>query len=255
MIELWGVATGHAAAAEPVLCDLDLQVAAGQVVLISGATGAGKSTLCRLLYGAELPSAGVVQVLGRNLGRLRASSRIRLRQRIGVVSQRPQLLSHRTVGDNVALAARVLGWPRVEIAVRVRALLTGLRLGDKLDVPVAHLSEGERQRVALCRALLIEPAVLVADEPSAHLDERGIDELLSILAALQERGSACVVTTREPALLQAAARCGWPCAQLREGRLHWAAAGELPAPAQLPGLFEQSGVEILAARDEGDLAP
>lgn len=186
---------------------------AGAVVALTGRSGSGKSTLLHLAAGIDAPSGGEVVLLGRPLGRLADAERTRLRRdHVGLVFQFFHLLPHLSVEDNVLVPALVAGDPPRAAEARARALLGRVGLADRAPDPVQALSGGEMQRVALCRALLRRPALLLADEPTGNLDEENGQRVMNLLLEVaREEGSALLYVTHSPDL---AALAG------REWRLH-----------------------------------
>jgi len=185
------------------LRDVSFEVAAGRSVAIMGRSGSGKSTLLHLAAGIDQPSRGSVQVLGRDLGELGERERtLRRRDEIGLVFQFFHLLPHLDVRENVALPAMIAG--EGSCADRVGALLERVGLAERAAEPVGKLSGGEMQRVAICRALLRDPALLLADEPTGNLDDqsgRSVMELLLALAAEAGRTLIYVTHSREMAAM------------------------------------------------------
>ena len=149
----------------PVLTDLNLDIAKAEFVFLTGPSGAGKSTLLKLMFLAERPSKGQILIGGRNIARVRESSIPYLRRNIGVVFQDFKLLPTRTVAENVGFTLDVLGVSREEVRERSVKMLRRVGLEHKADVSPLKLSGGEQQRVSLARALVNDPAMLLADEP------------------------------------------------------------------------------------------
>ncbi|HEY8143478.1 MAG TPA: ATP-binding cassette domain-containing protein [Kofleriaceae bacterium] len=196
-------------AGAPILDGVSLEIAAGAVALVTGPSGCGKTALTRLCYAAGRPDEGQVQVFCRDLSRLRSSSITLLRRRLAVVTQEMQLIERDSALANAAVplvAASVA--PRVR-RTRALAALTRFGAGAIAAVPVARLSSGERRRVCLARAAVSEPAVLIADDPTAHLDGDGRLAFLDLISDVRERGGAALVASSDPALAAAAIRLGW----------------------------------------------
>ena len=184
-------------AALEVLRDVSLEVPPGRKVAVRGRSGSGKSTLLHLAAGIDTPGAGRVEVLGQDLSSLSERARTLLRRdHIGLVFQFFHLVPHLSVLDNVLLPAWIAGEPSGEAEARARDLLERVELAGRAQETVEKLSGGEQQRVALCRALLRRPALLLADEPTGNLDDdtsrRVLDLLLELCAA---EGSALVYVT------------------------------------------------------------
>ena len=198
------------------LHDVSLTVAKGDFCYVTGPSGAGKSTLMKLLYGAERCTSGTVLIGGTNIANLPRRQIPLLRRNMGIVFQDFKLIPSRTVGENVAMALEVLGADRDDIDRRVRAILgtVGLK-GRETDLP-ATLSGGEQQRVAVARALVNDPAIMLADEPTGNLDGAMAIEVIEILRAVHVRGTTVLLATHDTALMDR-----FPARQirLRSGRL------------------------------------
>ena len=180
--------------------DVSLDVRAGAVTAITGRSGSGKSTLLHLLAGLDTPDAGEVEVLGRDVVALDETGRALLRrEHVGVVTQGGDLVPFLSAQETVELALELRGLP----ARGARAALVAVGLGELARQRVARLSLGERQRVAVARALAARPALLVADEPTARLDEENARAVGVLFAALaRETGTAIVCATHDPALIE-----------------------------------------------------
>lgn len=200
MIELFHVSKAYPGD-PPVLHDINLRIDKGEFVFLTGPSGAGKSTLLKLIFCAELATRGQILVGGRNVARIRESAVPFLRRNIGVVFQDFKLLPHRTVEDNVALTLDVLGVPRHEARERVYQMLKRVGLAHKRDVLPPRLSGGEQQRVVIARALVNDPTILLADEPTGNLDPARTLEIMDLLTEVQVRGTTVVVATHDTSLL------------------------------------------------------
>jgi cell division transport system ATP-binding protein len=185
----------------PVLVDVNLTVEKGEFVFLTGPSGAGKTTLLRLVFCAEAATRGQILVGGRNVARIRQASVPFLRRNIGVVFQDFKLLPHRTVLDNVALALDVLGVARAESRERALRMLKLVGLQHKIESLPLKLSGGEQQRVVIARALVNEPALLLADEPTGTLDPALTLEIMSLLADANIRGTTVIVATHDTAVV------------------------------------------------------
>ena len=188
--------------------DVDLEIEEGSFVAVEGPSGSGKTTLLSMLAGLEPPDAGEITVLGHNLSRLTRAERARLRQRrIGIVFQSFGLIASLRAGENVALPLALAGEPEREREARARAALAEVGLDSAFDARIDELSGGERQRVGVARALAIEPAVILADEPTGSLDEENASGVLELLsAAVRRRGASLVLVTHDPASVALADR-------------------------------------------------
>lgn len=173
---------------------VDLSVGAGEIVAVMGRSGAGKSTLLHVLGGLEVPSSGTVSVKGQDLWKLGDARRARLRAKdLAFVFQAHHLLADFSALENVILAARILGTPPNKALEDATNWLTRFGLEDRLGHRPVELSGGECARVALARALVNGPAILLADEPTGNLDRGHAEEILSDLSQVVERERGCVV--------------------------------------------------------------
>ena len=184
------------------LQDVNLGVQKGEFCYVTGPSGAGKTTLLRLLYVAEPPSEGRILVGGVDVTELERRRRHLLRRNIGVVFQDFKLIPTRSVGENVGLALEVLGTPRETIRRRVRAVLATVGLGGREEESPRVLSGGEQQRVAVARALVNDPAIVLADEPTGNLDGAMAIEVIEIFQAVNLRGTTVVVATHDTGLME-----------------------------------------------------
>jgi putative ABC transport system ATP-binding protein len=180
--------------------DVDLDIEAASFVAIEGPSGSGKTTLLGLLAGLEAPDAGEITVVGHLLRRLTPAERAQLRQRrIGIVFQTFGLIASLRAGENVALPLWLAGVGASEREARARAALDEVGLGAAFGARVDELSGGERQRVGVARAVVIEPAVILADEPTGSLDEESAGQVLTFMIdAVRRRGASLVLVTHDP---------------------------------------------------------
>ena len=188
---------------ELVLSDVNLQVAAGEFVYLLGRVGSGKSTLLKTLY-AEMPLlAGKGSIAGFDLRRLRRKDIPYLRRRIGIVFQDYQLLTDRNVFLNLHYVMRATGWKEEhKIRERIDKVLGLVDLQNKAYKMPFELSGGEQQRLVIARALLNNPAVLLADEPTGNLDPVTADGIMQLFRSIAERGCTVVMSTHNTALLE-----------------------------------------------------
>ncbi|KVO50644.1 methionine ABC transporter ATP-binding protein [Burkholderia stagnalis] len=186
------------------LRDVTLNVRRGEVFGIIGRSGAGKSTLLRLVNGLERPTSGRVRVQGVDVGALDENGLVALRRRTGMVFQHFNLLSAKTVAENVALPLKIAGVPKAERARKVAALLELVGLSAKHDAYPASLSGGQKQRVGIARALVHDPEVLLCDEATSALDPETTQSILALLADINRRlGLTIVLITHEMEVIRA----------------------------------------------------
>jgi cell division transport system ATP-binding protein len=184
------------------LADITFRVDKGEMVFLTGASGAGKSTLLRLFYLEEKPSTGQI-ILGHfDLSHIRKRQIPILRRHVGVIFQDFRLIPERTAAENVALALEVVGKSRREIRRKTDEALNLVGIWQKRNSYPNQLSGGEAQRVSVARAMVNEPLVLLADEPTGNLDENNSRELLELLSELNVRGATIVVATHQVQLTQ-----------------------------------------------------
>jgi cell division transport system ATP-binding protein len=184
------------------LSEVSLRIEAGEFVFLTGRSGAGKSSVLKLIALLERPSRGVVTVNGQNTGAMPERRIPAFRRQIGVVFQDHKLLVDRPVHDNVALPLIVAGTPLKEIDRRVRAALDQVGLLDKERVLPSELSVGEQQRVGIARAVIAKPPLLIADEPTGNLDHSLALEVMRLFKRFQEVGVTIVVATHDMQLVR-----------------------------------------------------
>lgn len=185
-----------------VLSDISFTLFPGSFYFLTGASGAGKTSLLKLLYLAQRPSRGLIRMFGSDAITLPRSGLPALRRRIGVVFQDFRLVPHLSAFDNVALPLRVAGVAEKELAKPVADMLDWVGLGDRMQARPATLSGGEQQRVAIARAVIARPDMLVADEPTGNVDPEMAIRLLRLFEALNRLGTTVVVATHDVHLLQ-----------------------------------------------------
>lgn len=179
------------------LRDISFDVTEGEFAVISGHSGAGKSTVLKLIAGIEQASAGVVLVGGQNVGALNSRALPFLRRNLGLVFQDQKLLFDRSAFDNVMLPLAISGFPRRDAAQRVHAALDKVGLSNRANsLPVA-LSGGEQQRLAIARAVVNRPNILLVDEPTAHLDADTAADVMRIFREFHRVGVTLLMTTCE----------------------------------------------------------
>jgi len=198
------------------LHELSFRVRRGEFLFVTGHSGAGKSTMLRLLLAMERPTGGKLLLAGQNLAKITNAQIPFLRRQIGVVFQNHQLLVDRSVFANVALPLQILGLPQDEINQRVSLALDRVSLKDKALQAPADLSTGQQQRVGIARAIVHQPALLLADEPTGNLDPRLAAEIMSVFEDINQLGTTVLIASHDLALI---ARMRQRMLTLQRGRL------------------------------------
>lgn len=183
------------------LSDISFTLASGAFYFLTGASGAGKTSLLRLLYLAQRPSRGIIRLFGEDAVTMPRSRLPGFRRRIGVVFQDFRLIPHLSIADNIALPLRVAGVPEADVAGPVSEMLAWVGLGDRGGARPATLSGGEQQRVAIARAVIGRPEILVADEPTGNVDPEMAERLLLLFDSLNRLGTTVLVATHDLHLL------------------------------------------------------
>lgn len=185
-----------------VLRNISFQLEPGSFHFLTGASGAGKTSLLKLLYLAHRPSRGVVEIFGQDAATMPRRKLPALRRRLGVVFQDFRLLDHLSALENVALPLRLAGGQDNQIREHVRELLSWVGLADRMDATPSTLSGGEQQRVAIARAVIGRPDMLIADEPTGNVDPQMSRRLLHLFAELNKIGTTVVIATHDVSLLE-----------------------------------------------------
>ena len=202
MIDLQDVSKSYAAGI-PAVNNINLHIDKGEFVFIVGDSGAGKSTIIKMMLKELEPTSGKIVINGKNLARLKRRKVPMLRRDIGVVFQDFRLLKDRNVYENVAFAQRVVETPVKIIRRRVPAMLSLGGLAEKYRSYPKELSGGEQQRVALARALVNNPPILLADEPTGNLDPKNSWEIMKLLEEINNRGTTVIVVTHNREVVDA----------------------------------------------------
>lgn len=202
MIELEDVS--HSYSGAELFAGVTLTLGAGAFYFLTGPSGAGKTTFLKLCYGELLPSKGQVQLFGEPLRRMSRDAVALARRRIGVVHQDCQFLDHLPLAENVALPLTVAGKPADAASDDLRDLLAWVGLSAQAEALPPSLSGGERQRAALARAVIMDPDVIIADEPTGNLDWEMSLRLLTLLLELNRLGKTVLIATHDMALIRAA---------------------------------------------------
>ena len=177
--------------------NVNCEIGAGEMVFITGHSGAGKSTLVKLIAAIERPTGGGIVVNGQNLSALRASALPYLRRNFGLVFQDQKLLFDRSVIDNVLLPLAIIGTPAHDAMRRAQAALDKVGLLERAKANPIALSGGEQQRLAIARAVVNRPVILLADEPTANLDTDSAADVLEIFRAFHQVGVTVVIATHD----------------------------------------------------------
>lgn len=203
-------------AGKPVLRHVNLHLEAGSFTFVSGASGAGKSSLLSMLALLLKPTSGTLQMFGGDVTRLPREELPNVRRQIGTVFQDFQLLDHLTVAENVALPLKIMGDTRDAIEVKVKELIGWIGLEGFADVKPPLLSGGQKQRVAIARAVINKPQLILADEPTGNLDHDLSVKLLYLFRSLNKVGTTIVLATHDASLLET---FDYPVIYLRDGHL------------------------------------
>lgn len=220
LIELVDVRLDHPRGGAPLVTDANLTVGEGEVVVIVGAAGVGTSRLVAAALGEVPMAGGRIEVLGRDVGKLRRSSLRLLRRRVGIVPQELCLLEDRSAQLNVVLPLEIDGIPRSVSVMRAAQCLEAMGLESEASLPVDCLPASVRQRIAVARALVRDPDLILADHPTSAQDALGTERVCeAFYEAAKDRGKAVIVFARDPALRAIAERNGWRQLALVDGRL------------------------------------
>ena len=212
--------------APEVLRDIDLNLAPGSFHFLTGPSGAGKSSLLKLIYLAHRPSRGLINLFGEDLATLPRDQFPPLRRRIGVVFQDYRLLDHLSAFDNTALPLRIAGQKAADYRADVAELLAWVGLKHRMHAMPPTLSGGEKQRLAIARAVVTKPDILVADEPTGNVDQEMAFRILRLFVELNRLGTTVLIASHDQTLV---ARSGKPVLHLSDGRI-----AEVKRPARAP---------------------
>ena len=201
---------------EDILHDVSFNLDPGSYHFLSGASGSGKTSLMSLMYLGQMPTSGEITMFGKKISRLERHDLFKLRQQIGVVFQNYRLLNHMTTFDNVALPLRILGKKESEIKANVGELLDWVGLGNHKDNLPPTLSGGQQQRIAIARAIIGRPKLLLADEPTGNLDDEIGFRLMGLFEQLNRMGTTIVIATHNQSIID---QFGHSCLTLANGKL------------------------------------
>lgn len=221
MIELNGVSQSYGD--RSLLRDVELALAPGSFHFLTGPSGSGKSTLLKLCYGELMPSLGTVSLFGRPTAELGRDELAETRGRIGIIHQDCRFLDHLSLAENLALPFVVTGRPIPE--QDLRELIAWVGLEEQADALPPTLSGGERQRAALARAVILQPEIILADEPTGNLDWETSVRMLSMLCELNRIGTAMLIATHDLHLIRAAkGKVAARTLRIKDGQLQTAGA-------------------------------
>ena len=212
-----------------VLSNISLHLRAGSFHYLTGASGAGKSSLMRLIYMAQRPTRGNIKILGKDLSTVKPEIMPELRRQIGMVFQDNRLISHLTAFDNLALPLRIRGASESQIVEQVTELLEWVGLGEQMQQLPQTLSGGEQQRVAIARAIIAKPVILLADEPTGNLDEVTASHLMRFFQQMNEDGMTVLVATHSLSIMK---RFPNPILHLKAGVIEIVDISQLEAEAR-----------------------
>ncbi len=184
-----------------ILADVNFRIQPGEFVFVSGPSGAGKSTLLKLIGGLEPPSRGAVNVNGHRIDRMPASARPYLRRAVGVILQDTHLLYDRNAISNVLLPLAVVGLETRLAGTRARAAMDKVGLSGKEDLNPIEMSGGEQQRLAIARAIVNRPTILIADEPTANLDQESAHRIMKVFRDFNRVGVTTLIASHDQALM------------------------------------------------------
>lgn len=183
------------------LYDISLQIDNGEFVFLTGPSGAGKTTLLKLIFLEEKPSCGQIIVLKRNLSRINESNLHQLRRQVGVVFQDFRLLKNRTIFQNIDFVLRLYGYSKKVRQAKVWHALKMVGLEKKIDAYPLELSGGEQQRIAIARAFVNTPPLILADEPTGNLDKEREEEIMGLFNRINLKGTTLIVATHNMSII------------------------------------------------------
>ncbi len=202
IISFANVAAAYDNATE-VLTDVSFNISSGTFYFLSGASGAGKTTLLRLIYMLHKPLRGQIKLFGKNTAELSRDDIANMHHKMAIVFQEYSLLSHMTVFDNVALPLRVRGIEEAKVKKLVAKVLDWVGLGKYADVKPMELSGGQQQRVSVARAIIIQPSILLADEPTGNLDDENASRLMELFIQMNKLfGTTIILATHNKKLME-----------------------------------------------------
>ncbi len=214
------------------LSDVSFNIRKGEFVFLTGHSGSGKSTTLKLVHLAERPTDGEIRVCGYSARRTREREVWKIRRRVGFVFQDFRLLPGRTAAENISFALEVTGAPQAVVRQKTQRLLTQVGLASKSGAIVNELSGGEQQRVAVARALVADPLILLADEPTGNLDERATRGIMELFWDINALGMAVLMATHDLELVRSYQDVR--VLELDQGRLVYDSAAAMPSTGGVP---------------------
>lgn len=202
--------------AKNAIVDISLDIAKNEFLFVTGPSGAGKTTLLKLLYLGETVSEGQILVDGMNLARISRSRIPLLRRKYGIIFQDYKLIPTKTVFDNIAIVLEAMGRKRRLIQKKVKSVLRTVGMEEKLNALPPSLSGGEQQRIAVARAVVGDPKIILADEPTGSLDADSADIIIELLKRFHTRGTTIIIATHDKELIS---KTGGRAIYLKQGRL------------------------------------
>lgn len=200
-----------------VVSDISFDLAPGSFHFLTGPSGAGKTSLMRLMYLAHLPTRGVVKLFGEDVTHMSRERRMQLRQKIGTVFQDFRLLPHLSAYDNVALPLRIAGHPEHKIKSNVVELMDWVGLSGQLHALPDTLSGGQQQRIAVARSVVARPKLILADEPTGNLDDKIGQRIFKLFEQMNKMGTSIVIATHNVTMMQ---DFPYPVMVLDHGSMH-----------------------------------
>lgn len=201
---------------KPVLKNINLALMPGIFYFLTGASGAGKTSLLRLIYHMEHPSSGRIQLFGKDTSKMKHDAFPAMRRRLGIVFQDFRLIPHMTALENAALPLRLAGADEDVAHKYVKELLDWVGLGERMNALPSQMSGGEQQRVSIARAIVNKPALLLADEPTGNVDDESSKKLMHLFLELNKMGTTVIFATHQQNLVRRYAK---PILRLKSGSL------------------------------------
>lgn len=186
----------------PALKNVNLEISKGEFLFLTGRSGAGKTTFLKLIYLEERPTRGELYLFGNKVNKYNHKKRANLRKRIGIIFQDFKLMFYKTAYDNLALAANVVGFSPKKAHKRILEVLNQMRLSHKINTPIYQLSGGEQQRIAIARALVTHPDIILADEPTGNLDPEISRSIIKVLERINAKGTTVIIATHDYNLIE-----------------------------------------------------